>query len=555
MKMIPLAQLIQINPRMPRGLEDSREISFVAMASVSENGGITHQKTRKFSEVKKGFTYFERGDVLLAKITPCFENGKSAFADNLQNQIGFGSTEFHVLRSIPEKIDSNFLYHLVRSKRLLSLGRKSMKGAAGHKRVPVDFLETFEVPAWPLDDQIRIAHLLGKVERLIAQRKQHLQYLNDLLKSVFLEMFGDPVRNEKNWDKRPLEEFGSINRGISKHRPRNDPKLLGGTHPLIQTGEVSNSGTYIKEYTQTYSDIGFAQSKIWPAGTLCITIAANIAQTGILTFDACFPDSVVGFTANKTEANTIYVVGLFWFFQAILEKNAPAAAQKNINLEILRSLEVPKPPIELQNNFATIVEKVEGIKSSYQQSLTDLKALYGALSQQTFMGELDLSRVPLPTQSITPALIGDQATVPEPVVQAAPVIDLPASDKLPAALENAEARKALIAEWLEAYRQQLGDAPFSVRDFMLAASDRLTERLQTVVEDEAVADEQKNRLAEFYPSNDVGLDVNDYEHIKKWVFEALVANRLTQSRNVTGYDEQSGEPIFGNLIELKASQI
>lgn len=261
-------------------------------------------------------------------------------------------------------------------------------------------IEKLEIPLPSLNDQVRIAHLLGKVEKLIAQRKQHLQQLDELLKSVFLEMFGDPVRNEKRWQTAPLEQLGSINRGVSKHRPRNEPKLLGGRHPLIQTGEVSNAGTYITSYTQTYSDLGFAQSKLWPAGTLCITIAANIAQTGILTFDACFPDSVVGFLALKTESNALYVHGLFCFFQAILEKNAPAAAQKNINLEILRGLVVPKPPIELQDKFAKVVEKIEALKYSCQQSLADLEALYGALSQKAFKGELDLSGVPLPEETV-----------------------------------------------------------------------------------------------------------------------------------------------------------
>jgi type I restriction enzyme S subunit len=306
-------------------------------------------------------------------------------------------------------------------------GRACLKNCVkGIHLYPKD-VERIEIPLPPLDDQIRIAHLLGKVEGLIAQRKQHLQQLDDLLKSVFLEMFGDPVRNEKGWTPAPLEQLGSINRGVSKHRPRNDPKLLGGPHPLIQTGEVSNAGTYITTYTQTYSDLGFAQSKLWPAGTLCITIAANIAKAGILTFEACFPDSVVGFLAHEGEANTLYVLGLFWFFQAILEKNAPAAAQKNINLEILRSLSVPKPPIKLQGEFATIVEKVEALKSRYQQSLSDFEALYGALSQQAFKGELDLSRVALPAAPIegeSPVAAG----VPAPI--ATPVIELPETDLL-----------------------------------------------------------------------------------------------------------------------------
>lgn len=260
-----------------------------------------------------------------------------------------------------EQLNSEYLYYALYS---ATFGGSNQ--AAMGKTLNSKSLAEIKIPLPPLDDQIRIAHLLGKVEELIAQRKQHLQQLDDLLKSVFLEIFGDPVSNQREWEKKPFDSLGSINRGVSKHRPRNAPDLLGGEYPLIQTGEVSNAGTYITSYSKTYSEIGFAQSKLWPAGTLCITIAANIAKTSILTFDACFPDSVVGFTAFKGKAHVLYVLGLFWFFQRILEKNAPAAAQKNINLEILRGLELPAPPIQLQEQFAAIVERVEGIKSRYQ---------------------------------------------------------------------------------------------------------------------------------------------------------------------------------------------
>lgn len=281
-----------------------------------------------------------------------------------------------------KKLNPDFLYYALQAATYGGSNQAVMGKTLNSKS-----LANIEIPVPPLDDQIRIARLLGKVEALVAQRKQHLQQLDDLLKSVFFDMFGDPVSNEKGWEKATLEKLGSVNRGVSKHRPRNDPKLLGGKYPLIQTGDVSNAGTYITAYTQTYSEIGFAQSKLWPAGTLCITIAANIAKTGILTFDACFPDSVVGFVANKDEAHPLFIHGLFGFFQAILEKNAPAAAQKNINLEILRGLEVPKPPISKQNEFALVVEKVENLKSRYEKSLFHMEELYGVLSQQAFKGE------------------------------------------------------------------------------------------------------------------------------------------------------------------------
>ncbi len=182
-------------------------------------------------------------------------------------------------------------------------------------------------------------------------------------------------------------DVGRLDRGVSKNRPRNAPELLGGKYPLIQTGDIANSGIYIIKYNQTYSELGLKQSKMWPIGTLCITIAANIAKTGILTFKACFPDSVVGFTPNN-KVRAEYV--LFWmsFLQKMLEDRAPESAQKNINLEILRNLTIPLPPIEKQNNFFYIVNKIEQLKAKMQASQQELDNLFNTLMQKAFKGEL-----------------------------------------------------------------------------------------------------------------------------------------------------------------------
>lgn len=156
--------------------------------------------------------------------------------------------------------------------------------------------------------------------------------------------------------------MGEFGRGVSKHRPRNDIKLLGGKYPLIQTGDVANAGLYITSYSSTYSELGLKQSKMWDKGTLCITIAANIAKTAILEFDACFPDSVVGFIANE-RTNNIFVHYWFSFFQAILESQAPESAQKNINLKILSELKVIVPEKRKQDQFASFVKLTDKSKS------------------------------------------------------------------------------------------------------------------------------------------------------------------------------------------------
>jgi type I restriction enzyme S subunit len=191
------------------------------------------------------------------------------------------------------------------------------------------------------------------------------------------------VNNPKGWSEMTLPELGEFGRGVSKHRPRNAPELLGGIYPLIQTGEVAAANLYITSYDNTYSEIGFQQSKMWDRGTLCITIAANIAKTAILGFDACFPDSVVGFNANEKTCN-IFIHYWFSFFQAILESQAPESAQKNINLKILSELKVIVPPITLQNQFAAFVEQVDKSKLAVQKGLEELEILKKSLMQQYF---------------------------------------------------------------------------------------------------------------------------------------------------------------------------
>lgn len=213
--------------------------------------------------------------------------------------------------------------------------------------------EEFNFDFW--ERQVEIVSVLSKCEKVIDLCKQELQLLDKLIKARFVELFGDPVSNSYGLPEATLPDLGEFGRGVSKHRPRNDIKLLGGKYPLIQTGDVANAGLYITSYSSTYSELGLKQSKMWDKGTLCITIAANIAKTAILEFDACFPDSVVGFIANE-RTNNIFVHYWFSFFQAILESQAPESAQKNINLKILSELKVIVPEKRKQDQFASFVK-------------------------------------------------------------------------------------------------------------------------------------------------------------------------------------------------------
>ncbi len=239
----------------------------------------------------------------------------------------------------------------------------------------------------PISDQERIADILDKAGEIRSKRRLVLARLDSLVSAVFLDMFGDPNDNPRGWPEVALDSLGSLERGVSKHRPRDAAHLLGGPYPLIQTGEIANSGGYVRTYTSTYSEAGLRQSRLWKAGTLCITIAANIAKTGILTFDACFPDSVVGFRAGDS-ATVEYVRVWLSFLQQRLESSAPEVAQKNINLALLRSLSVPTPPIDLRKAFERRLLGIERLRAKQQQSAEVIDELFASLQHRAFHGEL-----------------------------------------------------------------------------------------------------------------------------------------------------------------------
>jgi len=296
------------------------------------------------------------------------------------------STGFCVLRPKPQELDSRYLYHWVRTTQFIGRMVQRARGAS-YPAVTDKVVKSSEIPLPPIEEQRRIAAVLDAADALRAKRRQALTKLDSLTQAIFADMFGDPVVNPRGWPMDTLTKLGDLNRGVSKHRPRNDPVLLGGDWPLIQTGDVASSGGYITEYTATYSDVGLAQSKIWPVGTLCITIAANIAKTGVLTFEACFPDSVVGFMAGFEGAGE-YVRCFLRFLQPILEMQAPESAQKNINLKILRGLQVPIPPQESMTEFAERVGEVNGLSRCGLRQQASLDTLFTSLQQRAFRGEL-----------------------------------------------------------------------------------------------------------------------------------------------------------------------
>ncbi|MEO3357150.1 restriction endonuclease subunit S [Acinetobacter haemolyticus] len=442
-----LLSISYINPRNQVKDEDV-DASFIPMTLIPQIYSGKHlSEKKKWKDIKKGFTHFKSNDIGIAKITPCFENSKACVFEGLENDIGAGTTELHIVRPI-KYLESKYVLIFFKSPTFLSFGEQYMTGTAGQKRLPKEFVSFFPFPLPPFEEQKRIvvkvdelmqlcdqleqqqnlsseAHdqlvdtllnvltnssdveefqqnwkrisenfdLLFTTEYSIEQLKQTILQLAIMGKLVKQDPTDEPASellkqiaeekaklvkegkikkskplSEIDLDKAPFEipdswawarfsELGEFARGKSKHRPRNDPALFNPPiYPLVQTGEVARAGNIILEYHSKYSEVGLAQSRMWSKGTLCITIAANIADSAILGFDACFPDSVVGFTPVEPLHSARYLLFFMKTARQQLLEYAPATAQKNINLEILESVYIPIPPLNEQEKIIQTVD-------------------------------------------------------------------------------------------------------------------------------------------------------------------------------------------------------
>ena len=251
-----------------------------------------------------------------------------------------------------------------------------------------------EFPVPPLAEQQRIVGLLDEAFEGLATAKanaeKNLQNARALFESHLQSVF---TQRGPGWKQKTLEEIATtFGRGKSKHRPRNEPKLYGGKYPFIQTGDIRNADHVITEYSQTYSELGLAQSKLWPKGTICITIAANIAETAILGFDACFPDSVIGVVANPKEAEIGFIEYLLQSFKARIQALGKGSAQANINMGTFENERFPFPPVAEQKEIVAkldaLSEETQRLARLYERKHAALEALKKSLLHQAFTGEL-----------------------------------------------------------------------------------------------------------------------------------------------------------------------
>ena len=358
------------------------------MNTLGNEREMIHANNSIFEEVRLqiGAKIFPRGSIIFPKIG-------GSIATNKKRLTSMNScVDNNVMGAIPKegKIKSEFLFYFFESFNLSDLANDAYLPSI---KSSVVSNWSIKLPS-SLMEQERIVDLLDEVFGFIASAQEvaekNLEKARIIFESQLQTIFS--MRGD-DWEDKTLEEISLIfGRGKSRHRPRNEPKLYGGNYPFIQTGDIRNAGHFITEFSQTYSDAGLAQSKLWPKGTICITIAANIAETGVLEFDACFPDSVIGVVVNPEKAEAGFVEYLLQSFKARLKSMSQGSARSNINLTTFEHQRFPFPTLAEQRMIVAKLSELsletEHLISLYQQKIIALDELKKSFLHRAFNGDL-----------------------------------------------------------------------------------------------------------------------------------------------------------------------
>ncbi|MBY3052516.1 restriction endonuclease subunit S [Rhizobium leguminosarum] len=390
-----LEEVCEINPRAPKSISDDTLVSFLPMSAVSEDGYVAFEEPRTYGEVKRGYTYFERGDVLIAKITPCFENGKATSTDTIQNKLGFGSTEFHVVRPSTD-LDPKYVFYLLWSKKFRTIGEKGMTGSAGQKRVPADLLKRLEIPLPPLAEQKRIAAILDKADQLRQKRRQAIALLDSLTQGIFLEMFGDLGISAEKWSRcLALCELAEIGSGITKGRKTNSTSMT--KVPYLAVANVQDKALNLATIRSIEATPAEIEKYKLAANDLLLTEGGDPDKLGRGTLWreelplAIHQNHIFRVRFTTPEIEPLYanwLLGSEYGKKYFLKSAKQTTGIASINKTQLSSFPVILPPIDLQRSFVRRAEAVSSQLSAHRAYLDSFDSVFFALQTSAFRGEI-----------------------------------------------------------------------------------------------------------------------------------------------------------------------
>jgi type I restriction enzyme S subunit len=337
------------------------------------------------------------GDIVLEKSGggPKQPVGRVALFEKEEGNYSFSNFTSAIRVNDAQELDFRFLHKFLFWKYASGVTESMQSHSTGIRNLNADAYKEIAVPLPPLLEQQRIVSILDEafagLATAAANAEKNFKSARELFESYLRFIL---TSDEATWEKKRLSEVAKeFGRGKSKHRPRNDPKLYGGPYPFVQTGDISNADHWLTDYTQTYSVLGLAQSRLWPKGTVCIAIVgATVGETAILDFEACFPDSVIGIVVDDAVADNEFVEYLLQAFKAVLKEKGKGTARDNINLGTFEKQLFPFPTLEGQRQIVAQLNELSSRKGEledfYTKRLECISELRQSILHKAFSGEL-----------------------------------------------------------------------------------------------------------------------------------------------------------------------
>ena len=385
-----VADVCEVNPTLRAKLAADDLVGFVGMADLdAEAATATDTEVRVFSDLK-GYTPFERGDILVAKITPCFENRKTGQATT-STPVAFGSTEFHVLRPHNDAIDARYLLHFLRRDAFLKLGEMRMTGAGGQRRVPARIFAELVIPLPPLGEQQRIAGVLDAADELRAKRRLAVVKLDTLTQAIFIDMFGDPA-SDSRWPALTLQEVCEAKGEYGANVPSQEQD--GGRPRYLRITDITDEGRLIDDAVAPGGpEEDWCAKTLHPGDLVFARSGATVGKT-FLTRQSdeplVFAGYLIRFIPDQTKAlpEYIYQYTRTQPYRAWVDSTATTVAQPNLNAKKYGSLKLPVPSLEMQQRFLDVVEQIRQRRDRARMSLDRFDELFASLQQRAFRGEL-----------------------------------------------------------------------------------------------------------------------------------------------------------------------
>lgn len=364
MERIKIKNICEVNPKQEI-LDDNFIISFIGMAQISNDNQFDTSILKKYEDVKKGFSSFKDGDILFAKITPCMENGKGVLIENLYNGIGFGSTEFHVLRPNIKVVDKKYLYWFTMYKKFRLNCEKNMTGSAGQKRVPKNYIENYEIKLPELIIQEKRAKILDNILKIKQEKLEQLKRLEELNKSIFVKMFGDPILDD-SINKIELEKICKISssKRIFEKEYVSEGIPFYRTKEIVELAKGNKISTELYISKKRYLEIK-EQFEIPQENDILITAVGTIGTIWIVDNNREFyfkDGNILRISASK-KFNSIYMKRLLEILIENLSKSlSTGTAYSALTINSLKKMLIKDIDLKMQNRYANKIRKIEKSK-------------------------------------------------------------------------------------------------------------------------------------------------------------------------------------------------